>query len=147
MRISGVLVRAPLGIGSAGIRILSPLDASHVIAALPARWWRAARQSPGWRSGGCQRGFHLPSSRSLVACFSGDPGSDRSPGRPTGRGPRSAAALASSAPPLPLLMMIDLGLASAPTLLARPICRTVCSSRPPSQVWLPLDWASLQLNG
>ena len=40
MRISGVLVRGPLGIGSAGIRILSPLDVSHVIAALPSRWSR-----------------------------------------------------------------------------------------------------------
>ena len=40
MRISGVLVRGPLGIGSAGIRILSPLGVSHVMAALPSRWSR-----------------------------------------------------------------------------------------------------------
>ena len=29
----------------------------------------------------------VPSALLDVACFSGDPGSDRSPGRPTGRGP------------------------------------------------------------
>ena len=127
MRICGVLVRGPLGIGSAGIRILSPLDASHVIVALPSRWSAAARLSPGWPSGR-QRGIHLPSS----CCLSLSPENGvhiahlvdptgrggRTDGRTDGR-PRACGPLPPSnpppRPPLLLLMMIDLGLASAST--------------------------------
>ena len=48
MRICDVLVRGPLGIGSAGIRIPSPLDAKHVITFLPYRWPCTARLAANW---------------------------------------------------------------------------------------------------
>ena len=125
MRISGVLVRGPLGIGSAGIRILSPLDASHVIAALPSRWSRTSRLLAGWPRG-CQRRICLPSScclflrrtafRSLT--WSNGRHTDRpnDRDRPVRYRPRAPSTSACRRwPPLPLLMMIDLGLASAPS--------------------------------
>ena len=125
MRISGVLVRGPLGIGSAGIRILSPLDVSHVMAALPSRWSRCgeavaplAKRLPTRDPSAFLMLPLSPENRVQIAHLVDPPAAARRPTAP----PRHTAPLPPSLlppppppPPLPLLMMIDLGLASAST--------------------------------